>query len=270
MGRHSLPFGIDLHIPLPEWTVYHLPHDSTHIPPAAELAALGDAWAVSRLELAAEIERMTDHHTLAAFTQGFEPPIPPERIVAAPVSRLVVDTERFRDDAHEPMAALGLGAVYQNTSQGAPLRQPLHPHTREALLQRYYDPHHQRLTQAVDAMLARHGQCIVLDCHSFPLEPLPFETPEAAACRPQICLGTDAFHTPDALVQRVRRHFEKYGLQIELNLPFSGALTPLKHYRKDPRVSAIMIEVRRDLLISRRSTGQPKTPANTPIRTYKS
>ena len=34
---------------------------------------------------------------------------------------------------------------------------------------------------------------------------------------------------------------------MALNAPFAGALTPMKLYRKEPRLRAIMIEVRRDL-----------------------
>jgi hypothetical protein len=39
-----------------------------------------------------------------------------------PVSRLVVDPERFVDDATEPMAACGMGVIYTQTSQRMPLR----------------------------------------------------------------------------------------------------------------------------------------------------
>ena len=45
--------------------------------------------------------------------------------VVFPISRLVCDVERFPDDADEPMALRGMGAVYVKTTDGRPLRQHL-------------------------------------------------------------------------------------------------------------------------------------------------
>jgi N-formylglutamate amidohydrolase len=35
-----------------------------------------------------------------------------------------------------------------------------------------------------------------------------------------------------------------------INSPFAGTYVPLKHYGKDPRVSALMIKIRRDVYMS--------------------
>ena len=52
--------------------------------------------------------------------------------VVFPVSRLVVDPERFLYDAHEPMAARGMGAVYEQTADLRPLRAKTHRETTPA------------------------------------------------------------------------------------------------------------------------------------------
>ena len=87
----------------PDWVVLHVPHDAVEVPPDVR-----DQFVVDDAALQAELDRMTDHHTLALFAgEGAGC-----RVVRAPVSRLVVDCERFADDAHEGMAARGMGAVY--------------------------------------------------------------------------------------------------------------------------------------------------------------
>ena len=166
--------------------------------------------------------------------------------MAFPISRLVVDPERFVDDAEESMAARGMGVLYTRTSHGALLRDAPDPARRMQLLERYYHPHHERLTTVVDAALAARSSCLVIDCHSFPAAPHPYELDQSAD-RPEICLGTDAFHTPARLADTARRIFEEAGFTVAFDRPFAGALVPMKHYQRDRRVAALMVEVNRRL-----------------------
>ena len=115
-------------------------------------------------------------------------------------------------------------------------------------MRRFYAPHHQALAQAVGRALARHDRCLLIDMHSFPSQPLPYEI-DQDPCRPDICLGTDEYHTPPGLAAAAARAFEQQGLSVELNRPFAGALVPMAYYRRDPRVSALMIEVNRRLYL---------------------
>ena len=41
--------------------------------------------------------------------------------IVFPVSRLVVDPERFESDEMEPMSECGMGVIYQATSDGRPM-----------------------------------------------------------------------------------------------------------------------------------------------------
>lgn len=85
--------------------VAHIPQASTVIPPQVRAGLLlGDE------ALAHELVRMTDSHTDALF--AFPGGLGATRLVNG-VSGLVVDPERFIDDAQEPMAAVGRGAVYR-------------------------------------------------------------------------------------------------------------------------------------------------------------
>lgn len=232
--------------------VLHIPHSRTAVP-----ADIRPRLCLDDEALAREILRMTDHHTEALFE-----PAGRTREAAAvvfPVSRLVVDPERFEDDAVEPMARIGMGVIYTRTADGEALRgAPPTPQERFALLERFYRLHHARLEAAVCNALEVRGGCFVIDCHSFPARRLPYELDQDPD-RPDICLGTDEFHTPAPLLEAARRAFEAEGLRVAVNRPFAGALVPTKFYRQDPRVSALMIEVNRKLYMDE-ETGE-KVPA---------
>jgi N-formylglutamate amidohydrolase len=214
----------------------HIPHSSTEIPAQWRRQIVLDDD-----NLARELLLMTDAHTERLFDlEGVS------RIVF-PVSRLLVDPERFPDDGGEPMAERGMGVIYTKTANGEVLRDEPDASTRVALLNEYYHPHHAKLSAAAEQIIERHGSCLIVDCHSFPSRSLPYERQPGDALRPEICIGTDDFHTPKELSEKLMAFFGNKGYGVALNIPFAGALTPMKLYRQDPRLRSIMIEVRRDL-----------------------
>jgi len=221
--------------------IRHIPHDSTNIPDDYR-----GQFTLTDTALADEILTMTDSHTLALFGSGTASD------VVCPVSRLLVDVERFEDDAQESMVAQGMGVLYNRTHDQMPLRRDISIEEREALLVKYYRPHHKLLQEKVDDALNEEGLVLIIDCHSFPLKQLPYEI-GGKGHRPEICIGTDPFHTPTKLRDFAVDGFEKAGFSVDVDQPFAGALTPLKHYGKDKRVMALMIEVRRDLYMDEKT-----------------
>jgi N-formylglutamate amidohydrolase len=146
---------------------------------------------------------MTDAFTDSLFAPtSFEA----DRVVF-PVSRLICDVERFPDDADEPMAARGMGAVYVTMSDGTPLRRNLTPSERQRIMKEFYNPHHAALTSAVDRVVSDRHPCIIVDCHSFSSHPLPHE-PDQDPLRPDICIGTDPYHTPSELKDALCSRFD--------------------------------------------------------------
>jgi len=228
----------------PPWVVLHIPHDSTFIPEQVRHQFL-----LSDQDLALELQRMTDHFTYALFAE----PSGEATVIRAPVSRLVVDVERFATDDQEPMSARGMGAVYEVTSHLTPLRRWLSVEEREALMGGWYYPHHERLEAAVANTLERYGRCLVLDGHSFPGTALPYEFADPTVRRPDICIGFDSFHSPKVLEQAFVDAFSHSGWIVSVNEPFSGALVPASRYHSDSRVRAVMVEVNRDLYLDRES-----------------
>ncbi len=219
--------------------ILHLPHASTVIPAseAAKLAISGEA-------LAQELLRMTDWYTDELFEVGAELA---DRLLF-PVSRLVVDPERFADDADEPMASRGMGAIYTRTSDGRALRSTLEAEERQRLLECYYVPHHERLEQLVREALEATGHSLIIDAHSFPSSPLPCDM-DRAPLRPDICIGTDPFHTPEWLQRTAVAASSDLGWRVELNRPYAGTVVPHSFYRRDERVLSIMVEINRSLYL---------------------
>ena len=221
----------------------HIPHASLVVPDdvAADLLLTPE-------QLEHELLVMTDSYTDELFAL----PSSVATTVAFPVSRVVVDPERFTDDARELMAGKGMGVVYTRTAGGQPLRPVPTAERRQHLLSRFYEPHHAALTAAVEAALSAHGTCLLIDGHSFPARPLPCELDQDPD-RPDICIGTDPSHTPAWLRDTAVCAFEERGWRIAVDRPFAGALVPMRFYQKDLRVRAVMVEVRRDLYMDERS-----------------
>ena len=215
--------------------VLHIPHSSRLIPDEVrETLCLTDE------ELEQELNLMTDHMTAELFE------LEGAARVVYPVSRLVADPERFLDDEQEPMAKKGMGAVYLNRQDGKKLRHELSDEDRQALIDRYYKPHHKALEDAVAGALWEHGKCVIIDCHSYPLRPLPYEE-EQDGDRPALCLGTDDFHTLDSIEESALEPDVDLLSDASVNEPFAGSIVPMKYWKENRVVQSIMIEVRRDL-----------------------
>ncbi len=229
------------------WVVLHVPHSSRAIP----------GWVRERIlldddELAAELEAMTDAHTDAIAASAVEQAggSAPWRFVNR-CSRLVVDPERFADPELEELAEIGMGAVYTSTHDLRVLRHHDPEHTA-ALLAVFFRPYADALADLVDDVLRVHGRATVVDVHSYPRDLLPYERHRDAA-RPRVCLGADPVHTPDGLRAAAEESFAQW--EPVWDQPFAGTYVPSRHFRTDPRVSSVMVEIRRDCCVD--DTGAP-------------
>ena len=211
----------------------NVPHSSTYIP-TEELKYFNTH------DLKHEIDVMTDHFCDDLYDTG-------DTMVRFPISRLVCDPERFRNDIDEIMAAVGMGAIYTACSDGSKLKSVSIEH-KEELLIRYYDRYHREFERAVAQKLDEFGKCLIIDAHSFYSEPLPYEFDQSQG-RPDICIGTDDYHTPREVLEVLYGFWNGRGYSVEINRPFAGCIVPIRYYRKDPRVMSVMIEINRRLYI---------------------
>ncbi|MFI1945022.1 N-formylglutamate amidohydrolase [Streptomyces virginiae] len=228
--------------------ILHIPHSSRAVPDSVRTGIVLDDTALER-----ELDHITDSHTAdiaAAAAAGCA--LTPWRFVNG-LSRLVIDPERFPDEREE-MLAVGMGAVYTRTTHRERLRAD--GFDGGPLIDRYFHPYADAMTRAVEDRLEAVGRAVIIDVHSYPTEPLPYEL-HGAGPRPPICLGTDPFHTPAALLAAAEKAFAGFG-GTGLDSPFAGTYVPLRHYGKDPRVGALMVEIRRDTYMS--EPGGPAGP----------
>ncbi|MFA6375876.1 MAG: N-formylglutamate amidohydrolase [Candidatus Paceibacterota bacterium] len=216
--------------------IAHVPHGAVFIPKKGRRGII-----LNNADLARELVLMTDRFTPHLFSgiaaRG-------GLMFVNNLNRLVVDPERFENDKDEPMSKKGMGAVYVKTAYQETLRREMPASEREKMILEYYRPYHQVFAKLTQKTLARFGQCLIIDCHSFPSKPLPYEFDQSTN-RPDICLGTDKFHTPKKLITAIFAFFQKNKLSVAQNTPFSGTYVPLPYYKKNKNVRSIMIEINR-------------------------
>ena len=223
----------------------HIPHSSTVIPDD-EI----DHFIAGELE--GELLKMTDHYCDDLFDCEHDK-------LVFPVSRLVCDVERFRDDAREHMAACGMGFAYTHGSGLQKIRE-LTPDHKLGIETCYYAPHHNEFECMVQRRVREHGKCLIIDGHSFPGKALPYEMDDRTE-RPDICVGSDAYHTSRELSDMTKEFFEGKGYKVAVNDPFSGSIVPMSYYQKNPDVQSVMIEINRDLYMdaaARKTNGYAK------------
>jgi N-formylglutamate amidohydrolase len=142
-----------------------------------------------------------------------------------------------------PRTRSGLGLIPRRLAREGDLwRHRLTGDELESLVERAHRPFHRAIADRLDAICARHGQALLIDCHSMP--PLP--GPDAA----DVVIGTLGGRSCDrAIADAARRTFEAEGLKVALNQPYAGGHTIDRHGRPALGRHAIQIELDRSLYL---------------------
>ena len=225
--------------------VLHVPHSSTHIPDDVRRGIV-----LTDEELTVELAAITDADTDKIATGAAELASIRPWIFVNRASRLVIDPERFPDEREE-LNAVGMGAVYERTTAGAILRTPTATERAE-LIDEYYTPYAEGIAALVRERLEAVERVTIIDIHSYPLVKNPYEL-HGDGARPEVCVGTDAFHTSAALAEAATSSLANAAPtgEVGLNSPFAGCYVPLDQYEQTTAVQAVMLEIRRDVVAGR-------------------
>ena len=214
-----------------ETLLFHIPHSSTYIPFSDEF--------VSTKILNDEINKSTDWFTDDIFD------VPNTSKLIAPFSRVFCDVERLSDD-EELLSKYGRGFYYTHTQNGDLLRnENISVKNR---VHGYYLNYHNAFKNLVNNILLNDNGVTIIDCHSFSNEPSHCDL-DKTTNRPDICIGTDNYHTSQVLINFFVKKFNNYGYSVKINTPYSGTIVPLSFLNKNEDVQSIMIEINRNLYI---------------------
>ncbi len=215
--------------------ILHIPHSSINIP-------LKDGYVIDDISLNKELIKLTDWYTDDLFYSEAD------EMIVADFSRIFCDPERFTDDKQEVMAQFGMGVLYEKSDEGELMRM-VTPELREKVLSEYYWKHHQKFSKAVQNQLDLFGKALIVDCHSYPSIPLTRDLDKSSS-RPDFNIGTDAFHTPQKLIDLSVSFFEKAGYSLGVDWPYKGSIVPMEYYQKNKNVQSIMLEINRALYLN--------------------
>lgn len=143
-----------------------------------------------------------------------------------------------------PRVEAGLGTIARVVASGEPIyRNKLRFADAEARIRELWQPYHDALSQLIWDARARHGACLLIDCHSMPAHAV-----EDRRFPPDIVLG-DAHGTAcaDSVTRSVEQALLERGYTVRRNDPYAGGYVT-RHYGK-PRdgIHALQIEVARGL-----------------------
>ena len=135
--------------------------------------------------------------------------------------------EGVRKSGHNPRIASGLGVIPRVVANGRAIyRGKISQFEAEERINMYWRPYHEMLQKMLDQIRQRHGQAVLIDCHSMPHEAMD-GVARGGMRRPDIVLG-DRFGAAAVgdVVDRIEAAFVSAGFIVTRNAPFAGPTSP--------------------------------------------
>ena len=177
--------------------------------------------------------------------------------------RAFVDLNRARDELdpaliegvrrirHNPRVASGLGVIPRVVANGRAIyRGKMSLHEAQERITDYWEPYHDKLQGLLDLAHARHGQTVLIDCHSMPHEAMD-GVMRAGMQRPDVVLG-DRFGAAASgdVVDRIEAAFAAAGFVVTRNAPFAGAYITQAYGKPAIGQHAVQVEIDRSLYMN--------------------
>lgn len=159
--------------------------------------------------------------------------------------------EGVRRQGHNPRVASGLGVIPRVVANGRAIyRGKISAAEAQRRIDRYWQPYHDMLQKLLDRAHQRHGQAVLLDCHSMPHEAMD-GIARSGMRRPDIVLG-DRFGAAASgdVVDRIEAAFVNAGFIVTRNTPFAGAYITQAYGRPSRGQHAVQVEIDRSLYMN--------------------
>ncbi|WP_299619978.1 N-formylglutamate amidohydrolase [uncultured Tateyamaria sp.] len=162
--------------------------------------------------------------------------------------------EGVRRQGHNPRISSGLGVIPRVVANGRHIyRGKISLQEAERRIELYWVPYHQMLQKLLDGAQQRHGQAVLIDCHSMPHEAMDGMA-RSGVTRPNVVLG-DRFGAAagGGVVDAVEAAFAVAGFNVVRNAPFAGAYITQAYGRPSRNQHAVQVEIDRSLYMDERT-----------------
>ncbi len=156
--------------------------------------------------------------------------------------------EGVRRQGHNPRVASGLGVIPRVVANGRAIYSgKISAAEARRRIDHYWKPYHDTLQRLLDDLHRRHGQAVLIDCHSMPHEAMD-SVARTGVRRPDVVLG-DRFGASSAgeIVDRIESALISAGFVVTRNMPFAGAYITQAYGRPGRGQHAVQVEIDRSL-----------------------